>query len=697
MRFFSSRLHRKIILIVFATLFVVIAPIIIFELSNAQREIYELNERNWDLFTESVFRTVETIMLEGRSDIANSLLSRFKEVKDVEGLDVARMDGTKAYTKEHIKLIDQETIERLKKEGRLNIYKKESGGKRSLLHLGLLLNKEECSRCHGSDSPYRGIVIIKTSLGSVEKRILSSWKRIIIAVIVALIVLIVVIPIALKRMVTRPLDSVLTVTEEISKGDLTRELTSPSEDEIGSLVRAINLMKDGLRLIVKKVKDSLLVVTISTGKVVGGMRDITDGTERQAMASSSISSSVIDINKLIDEIFRSISKLRESMGSSALALQEMKASIKEISDNTSSFARFIEETSTTIEESFASIRMINEGIGHSKEAINSTLTATMELRESVRDVKDSVKESSCLAREVVTSIREKGVVSIKEARKGIELIRSSAMEMTVFIDEMKRSSERIDEIIGIIDEVADSTKLLSLNASILSAQAGEYGKGFSVVADEIGRLATHTAEHTKEIATIISAVKNAIDRVFQGQHKMMRFIDTGYELLGRVDSIFEDIQRVSNKSAERAFFIERATEEQSRAIQEISSAMEAIVHRIEEIAKASEYQRLASSQILRGIERMKDMAEGLKKSTEEQYKGSEIISTEAETIFEEVDRIRNAMDEVRERGLEIIRSIEGISDVAKRNFELSTDLKEETERFREVVGSLEKDINRFRV
>lgn len=695
MRFFTSRLDRKILLIVFTTLFVVATPVIVFELSNTQREIYRLNEKSWDLFTEAVFKSVETIMLEGRADIANDLLMRFQQVREVEGLDIVRMNGTKAYTAENIKLLDLDIIERLKKEERLDIYR-ESGGKRSLMHLGLLLNKKECARCHGSESPYRGIVIIKTSLGAVERRVFSLWSRIIIAAILASIALLIGIPFAIKKMVIKPLSAVLSVTDEISRGDLTKDISPPSEDEIGSFVKAVNIMKDGLQRLIQKVKDSLLIVTTSTGRIIGGTRALTEGAERQDKESSGVFLSVEDINKLVDDIARSIARLHESVGETASALQEVKASIKEIADNTSYFAKFIEDTSSSIEESFASIRVINEGIGYSKEAINSTLAAAMQLRESVRGIKDSAKESSHLAGEVVTSIKEKGALAIKEAMRGIELIKSSALETTEFIEEMRRSSERIDEIIKIIDEVADSTKLLSLNASILSAQAGEYGKGFGVVADEIGRLAGRTASHTKEIASIIEGVKEGIERVVHGQYKTAHLIETGSELLNKVESIFDGIQKTSTESASQASFIERATEEQAKAIQEISTSLESIFHRMEEIAKASEYQRQGGVQILNGVERIREMATGLENSTSEQTKGVDIIAGAIETILAEVERIKKAMDELRKGGSDIMKRIAVIREVAQRNLELSIQLKEDTERFEGVVETLERDINKFK-
>jgi len=695
MDFLTSRLERKILLIFLTVLLAVGIPVVVLELFTIEREVYRLNEIRWGLFTEAIFKSIETVMLEGRADIANNVMNRFKQVEGVETLDLARMDGSRAYTAEYIKIIDPDIINRLKKEGYLNIYE-ELGGRKVLTHFGLLLNKKECARCHGSDSPYRGIVIIKTSLRTVEARLSSLWSRIIIAGTLAIVAFFVVIPFAVRRMVVRPLHGVLSIAEEVSKGDLTKEVKYTSKDEMGNLVNSIEEMRKGLSSLVRKVKDSFIIVMRSAGRFAGGMQELTAGAEKQVQDSLGVSGSVHDINTLIDEITESIRRLHDSTEKTAAALQEMKASIKEIAESVASFAQFIDDTSTSIEESFASIRVVNEGIDRSKEAVDTTLTATMQLKESVKDVRKYAGQSAHLAGEVAASIKDKGLVAIGEATKSMEEITASASNAAEVIEEMRRSSERIDEIVKIIDDVADSTKLLALNAAILAAQAGEYGKGFGVVADEIGRLAEHTAGHTKEITSIIEGVKEGIDRAANAQEKTRGLIKKGHKLLTQAGTVFDTILKTSTESASQALFIEKATDEQAKAIQEISSSMESIFHRMEEIARASEYQRVGSEQILTGVERMKEIAAGLKNSTLEQSKGVDIIAGAEEAILEQVERIGKAMEDLKIDGMEIMKRIEAISEVAKKNHELTRELEEETSRFGRVIETLQMDVNRFR-
>jgi methyl-accepting chemotaxis protein len=696
MDFLTSRLERKLLLIFFSVLLAVGIPAALIELRNAEREVYQLNERRWDLYREAIYKAIETIMLEGRADLATSVINRFKEMKDVIDLDIARMDGSKAYTGESIKIIEPPIIDRLKKEGTLNLYE-ELGNRKVMVHLGLLLNKKECARCHGSESPYRGIVIIKTSLQPVEVELSSLLKRIIFTGALFIVALSLILSLVIRRMVERPLHGVLSIAQEISRGDLTKEIKYTSRDEVGGLINSIEEMRKALGILVRGIKDSSLSVKNSVDRFTGEIREFIASAEKQVEESLGISGSVYDINTLIEEITESIKRLHNSIEETSTALLEMKASIKEIAESVASFAQFIDDTSASIEESFASLRAIKEGIDGSKGAVEATLTATTELNESIKEVKRSASQSASIAGEVATSIKDRGLVAIEETIRAMEEITLSASHTREVIEETRRSSERIDEIVKIIDGIADSTRLLALNAAILAAQAGEYGKGFGVVADEIGRLAENTAGHTKEVASIIAEIKEDIGKAANAQEKTEGLIKKGHELLTQAGTVFNSILKTSTESASLALFIEKATEEQAKAIQEINSSMESIFHRMEEIAKASEEQRAGSEQILRGVERMKEIAGGLKNSVIDQSKGADMIAGAGEAILEQVSRIRKVIEELKIGGEEILKRIGGINEIARRNYKLAGELEEEVPKIGRVIETLQMNVNRFRI
>ncbi|MBI1810331.1 MAG: methyl-accepting chemotaxis protein [Nitrospirae bacterium] len=513
----------------------------------------------------------------------------------------------------------------------------------------------------------------------------------IIAILAAVILAYVVI-----RNITKPIEAVLSVTTEISKGDLTRIVTTPSKDEMGQLVGSIEAMRKGLVELIHHVRDSMKKVKLSVSGFVTGMNKLTEGSEKQVVDSAEITTSVLEINTTTGEITEAVKHLHESAEGTLTTLLEMKASVKEVAENTSSFASFIDETSSSIEESFASIKAINENIEHSRKSVSNTLVSATQITASVNEVRDSAKQSSLLAKEVTSTIREKGISSIHESVKSINEIKDSADDTAKIVKGMRKSSEKIDEIAQVIAEVADETKLLALNAAILSAQAGEHGKGFGVVADEIGRLAERTAKNTKEITAIIEEVKGSINNVATAEKKTVTLIEQGLELITDVGVVFNGILETSTASASQTAFIEKATTEQAKAIKEINSSIEGISSRMEEILNASEQQRSGSEMILAGIEKAKEIAQGLKNSTSEQSKGADLITRSGEDILSRVSRIKKAMEDMKAGSKAITKRIEAITDIAKDNLGLAKEMTKESSLLGDSVGTLDGEINRFR-
>ncbi|MCX5716875.1 MAG: methyl-accepting chemotaxis protein [Nitrospirae bacterium] len=685
----------KISFIVFLTLIIVAGPFLVIEFYNARKDVYALNEKRWDLLTEAVYKAIETVMLEGKADIANNIVNDFRQIREVEALEVVSMDGTRAFDEKRPKVLETEMIDRLIKGQRLNIYE-ESGGKRVLIHFGLLHNTERCQRCHGKDSPYRAAVMIKTSLATTEAKVFSIMARIISMGSLVIAGLLVVIPLSIRRKVVKPIEAVLSVTAEISKGDLTRVVTTSSKDEMGKLVSAIEAMRKGLVGLIHQVRDSLKKVKLSVSGFVTGMNKLTEGSEKQVVDSAEITTSALEINTTTGEITEAVKHLHESAEGTLTTLLEMKASVKEIAENTASFASFIDETSSPIEESFASIKAINESIEYSRKSVSSTLESATQITASVNEVRDSAKQSSHLAKEVTSTIREKGITSIHESVKSISEIKDSADDTAAIVKGMRKSSEKIDEIVQVITEVADETKLLALNAAILSAQAGEHGKGFGVVADEIGRLAERTAQNTKEITTIIEEVKGYINNVATAEEKTVNLIEQGLELITDAGVVFNGVLETSTASAFQTAFIEKATAEQAKAIQEITSSIEGISFRMEEILNASEQQRSGSEMILSGIEKSKEIAQGLKNSTSEQSKGADLITRSGEDILSQVTRVKKAMEDMKAGSVAITKRIEAITDIAKDNLGLAKEMTKESSLLGDAVGTLDGEINRFR-
>jgi methyl-accepting chemotaxis protein len=262
---------------------------------------------------------------------------------------------------------------------------------------------------------------------------------------------------------------------------------------------------------------------------------------------------------------------------------------------------------------------------------------------------------------------------------------------------MIASFEKIDDIAVLISEIADTTKLLSLNASILAAQAGEQGEGFSVVAEEIRKLAENTERNTKEINATIKEIKENVENLVKTQKKNFSQIEKSHRFISEAGVIFEGILKISTDSSNRALFIEKAMDEQAISIKDISNSISTISHRMEEISKASAQQQTRTTEILKGLEKMKDVAKQLNKAACEQVEGARHITTTGEDILQQVKLITRSVENVRTDISNINSQVEAIVNVAEGNVKLVRKIKEESHILSDNVENLDREVSKFRI
>jgi methyl-accepting chemotaxis protein len=177
----------------------------------------------------------------------------------------------------------------------------------------------------------------------------------------------------------------------------------------------------------------------------------------------------------------------------------------------------------------------------------------------------------------------------------MERIAEVVVQAAKTVQKLGAGSDKIGEIVQVIDEIADQTNLLALNAAIEAARAGEHGRGFAVVADEVRKLAERTTKATKEIAAMIKQIQLDTSGAVESINKGTEEVEKGKELAGKAGKSLEEIIAASNKVMDDIVLVASASEEQSSTAEEISKSIEGInsvtqqsAAGIQQIARAAE-------------------------------------------------------------------------------------------------------------
>jgi len=250
-----------------------------------------------------------------------------------------------------------------------------------------------------------------------------------------------------------------------------------------------------------------------------------------------------------------------------------------------------------------SIKNVTEILTDVKEAIISGASAGTRIKNNLQEMSSGAQRQNLQAQEIANAVEEmtrtilenaentsKASQASKQAigsahqgkdvmlktQKGMSHIISSAKKTGEIITSFVEKTDRIDTITQLIDDIADQTNLLALNAAIEAARAGEHGKGFAVVADEVRSLAEQTTQATKQISRTIQTIKIDAGNAHESKSETDSAIEEGLHLLKEIEKSFQDILKESDKVSEIVLSVVSATEQQSITSEQISKNIASI-------------------------------------------------------------------------------------------------------------------------
>ncbi|MHB8108937.1 MAG: methyl-accepting chemotaxis protein [Syntrophorhabdaceae bacterium] len=313
----------------------------------------------------------------------------------------------------------------------------------------------------------------------------------------------------------------------------------------------------------------------------------------QTLAEGNLSVDVDSVRK--DE-------LGDEMRAFETMVDKWKKLISEVKSSASSVASASHQLSVSADE------LARGGVNQVERTIQVS-TASEEMSQASLDIARNANNISESARDMVT-IAEHGSGIVNKSVDEVREIAKTVHKSSEFVKDLGNQSEKIGQIVNVINEIADQTNLLALNAAIEAARAGEAGRGFAVVADEVKKLAERTSKSTQEIGNMIGSIKSGVDKAVESMGEASSSVQTGVELSGQAGTALTEILQSASS-------LQSMVQQIAAAIEEMNSTTNEIAKDIEQVASVTKESSNSADQVTQAALELSTLSVNLEKSVQE--------------------------------------------------------------------------------
>jgi methyl-accepting chemotaxis protein len=317
----------------------------------------------------------------------------------------------------------------------------------------------------------------------------------------------------------------------------------------------------------------------------------------------------------------------------------------------------IDETSSAVNQISVAIEQVTRNLDHLTGIVHQSASAMEQIYSTI----GNVEQNAAISHEVSHQVKERAEESravVTETINALDEIKHSVGLSFDAIQRLAENSTRIEHIVNVINDITKRTNLLALNASIIAAQAGEYGKSFGVVAEEIRNLSLQTGHSTGEITSIIEEImsesKTAANNIRTSKDLVNRGVELGHTTGESLKAIFDS----SNCSLDMTKQIKQATQEQVISVKLVARSMEEISSMTSQIFAGSTDQARATKSIARSIETIKEMVHEMAHSTLRQVDDGKLIRRNVESVSVMVTEMFDNMEMRRAQSAEVVKELE---------------------------------------
>lgn len=459
-------------------------------------------------------------------------------------------------------------------------------------------------------------------------------------------------------------------------GKQERQAPGRGSDELQLLLDGYDALMNSVLGMVDNVSALIVEIVPVYQELSLTSRELEKGNERQVKEVRKTQNAAEGMHASFRKILSETEELTARTDAKASIATQMSTTTEGIAENIKEYSQAVRETSASVAEMAGAIREATSNMTELTDATEETSSSIIEISASIEQVRDSARRSSECSENVRLKAQE-GMLSMEATRRAMVEIERANQESSACIGRLAEKTTQAGEILSVIQEVVQQTNLLSLNAFIIAAQAGERGSSFSVVAGEIKSLAQRTASSAmeidqlirdilKETATVRESVSEGTARVSEGVQKS----ELAAKALAKIEESAEEAYDMARKIAV-------ATEEQAAGSRLITERIEKNLVRGRQIASAVQELERGTVHIVGALEQMKEFTQKITVSSQEHAKGNKLYlkgviddSEKAKRLSEESECQLKAAAEVegflKDAGLLIEANAEEAKRIAAR-------------------------------